>query len=87
MSSEVIIEGESYVRAIKRCTGPWDRPGTTTHLYKGTFSDIEGPMCRFGYSLYGCISIFRGNHGKKSCKICLNNAHKKRGVAKYHGEE
>lgn len=46
------------------------------HLYKGHFSDLGLPMCRYGWNRkeYGW-SIWRNNVGDKGiCKICIRRA-------------
>lgn len=71
------INGRSYQWGIHRCYGKNDKMGKTNHLYRGTFSNIKYPMCRYGWSNAWGFSIFRGSHGEKFCKICLKNAEKK----------
>lgn len=74
------IRGRSYVPGVHRCYGPNDKMGKTNHLYRGTSFNLKYPMCRFGWSNAWGFSIFRGDHGDKTCKICIKNAQKKSDV-------
>lgn len=75
--SVVKIRGRSYVWAIHRCYGNKEKKGTTNHLYRGTFGNIKHPLCKFGWSNRFGLSIFRGKHGVKNCKICIKMANQK----------
>jgi len=47
------------------------------HLYYGTFSEPEEPLCPYGYNDgKDGYSIFRGNVGRGICRLCLRKAHK-----------
>ena len=48
-----------------------------SHLYKGEYNNLKGPMCRHGANRDNgdSFSIWRGNIGKKGiCKTCMKRA-------------
>lgn len=49
------------------------KPAARSHIYKGTFSDPEEPLCPKGYREDGSYSIFRNNLGSGVCRTCLKN--------------
>jgi len=55
---------------------------TSTHLYKGSFDNIEGPMCKRGYNTpEGGFSIFRGRVSPMGiCRTCMKRAQQGLGV-------
>lgn len=46
-----------------------------SHVYTGTFSDPEEPLCPYGWNDGDGYSIWRGNVGRGICKRCLKKAH------------
>lgn len=64
---------DGYIEGLGR---DYPHPNTS-HLYKGTFSDLGLPMCKRGWNRdwSTSYSIWRGNRGTKGlCKVCLRRA-------------
>ena len=69
-------EMEGYILGLDR--SPFSDTKYRSHIYKGTFSNPEKPMCKKGWNRNNGkgFSIFRNNIGLGICKICLKNTRK-----------
>ena len=74
----MIINGTEYIPGADRSPRE-ESDKRRTHLYRGAFDTIEGPMCLWGWNRdYGTsLSIWRNNISVRGlCRICVRRATK-----------
>ena len=69
-------ELDGYILGLERTPGADIR--FVSHIYQGTFSDPQEPLCPKGWNRDNghAYSIWRNNVGRGVCKFCLKKLYK-----------